>query len=380
MKNFVLALCCLLVFSYCQPRETVSPPVQGSASGTTSTIRYAKRFALEPRTGYTLVHVFGNKDNFDTTASWAVYTGKKPTLPGGIPLLQSPCRRIAALSSIYAAMLWELGAMPQLVAIDNIDYVNNAELLKKHSDGHLAELAKGPELDLEGTIALHPDVVFTFGSGGTQEALYSKLEKAGIPVAVSLDHLEQSPLARAEWIKFYALFAGKRQQGDSIFAEVEKKYLALKARGAGFTKRPTVFSEIKYGDVWYVPGGKSFMAQLISDAGADYVWRADTHTGSLPLSLEEVYTKAKNADYWINLSGVRSVRDLQSQEPRYAEFAAFAQGRLYNNDRVTNTLGYSTYWETGMAHPERIVSDLLHIFHGNAAGGSDSLYYYRKLP
>lgn len=345
-------------------------------------IRYAKRFAIEHRNGYTLVAMFGNKTNFDTTASWVIYPeNTKPTLPAGKIAIKSPCKRIAALSSIYAGMFCELGSLDHLVAIDNIDYVNNAGILNKHAQGGLKELAKGPELDLEQTVVLHPNILFTFGMGDAQKAAYSKLEKAGIPVAVSLDHLEESPLARAEWIKFYAVFADREAMGDSIFNTVEANYLSLKKKMASVDARPSVFSEIKYGDVWYVPGGKSFMAQLISDAGGNYVWGDDDHTGSLPLSFEEVYSRAKDADYWINLPGVKSTKELLAFEPRYKQFRAFQLARLYNNDLNMNALGYSTYWETGMTHPDRILSDLARIFHPEQKqDAGENLFYYRQLP
>ncbi len=371
----------LLFFTSCNnsaEKVTQTSDATTIAGGT----RYAKRFAIEHHTGYALVAVFGNKNNFDTTASWVVYPeNSAPVLPAGKTAVKSPCRRIAALSSIYAGMLCELGSLEHLVAIDNIDYVNNSAIRNKHNTGGLKELAKGPELDLEQTVALHPDVLFTFGMGGPQKTAYDKLEKAGIPVAVSLDHLEESPLARAEWIKFYAVFAGKEATGDSLFRLVEENYLALKKEMATVASRPSVFSEIKYGDVWYVPGGKSFMAQLIQDAGGNYIWRDDNHTGSLPLSFEEVYAKARNADYWINLPGVKSRQELLAFDPRYKQFRAFELRGLYNNDRHANALGYSTYWETGMTHPDRILSDLTHILHpGRKHTGKDSLFYYRQLP
>jgi iron complex transport system substrate-binding protein len=265
-----------------------------------------------------------------------------------------------------------------LVAIDNMDYITNTAIINKFNAHHLAELSKGPQPDLEQIISINPDIIFTFGMGDAQKDADPKLQQTGIPVAMSVDHLEATPLARAEWIKFFAAFVDKKQLADSVFSEVEKKYHALKKLAASASTNPKVFSEIKYSDAWYLPGGKSFMAQLINDAGGNYLWKNDTNAGSLPLSFEQVYAKAKDADYWINLSMVRTKAELLSYESRYTEFKAFKTGRLFNNNKIANAKGYSAYWETGMIYPDRILSDLIHIFHPELEP-KNGLFYYQQI-
>lgn len=68
---------------------------------------------------------------------------------------------------------------------------------------------------------------------------------------------------------------------------------------------------------------KSYVAQLLNDAAANYLWKDNDQFGSLPLSFEQVYAKAKDADYWINLSVLKHKKDLLGYESRYAEFKAF---------------------------------------------------------
>jgi len=360
-----------------QTRDSVSPHLK-----TDTTIRYAKRFAISSNDDLTLIYIFGNHNNRDTTALFAICkdtTGIRKNKHITY-VLKTPCKKIAALSSIYATMFCELGSGNSLAAIDNIDYVNNPEVISLFNRGELKELARMPQVDIEQTVALKPDMIFTFGMGDWSRDLDRKLVQTGIPVAVSVDHLEETPLARAEWIKFFACFVDKRKQADSIFAGVEKQYFALRELAQHSNGRPTVFNEIKYSDAWYMPGGKSFMAQLLNDAGADYLWKHDDKAGSLPLSFEQVYSRAKDADYWINLSTLKTKKELLGYEPRYAEFNAFKKGHLYNNNKVANNFGYSSYWETGMIHPDRILSDLILIFHPELRQqvGSD-FYYYRRL-
>jgi len=141
-----------------------------------------------------------------------------------------------------------------------------------------------------------------------------------------------------------------------------------------------VFNEIKYSDSWYMPGGKSYVAELLNDAGANYLWRDNENTGSIPLSFEQVYAVAKDADFWINLSTLRHKRELLSYDSRYSEFKAFKNGQLYNNNLYSNALGYTVYWETGMIYPDRILCDLIRIFHPETKNSlGDKMNYYLQL-
>ena len=132
--------------------------------------------------------------------------------------------------------------------------------------------------------------------------------------------------------------------------------------------------------MWYVPGGKSFVANLIKDANADYVFKYDAHTGSLNLSFEDVYLKAKDADYWLNPAMVNSKKEILGFELRYAEFKAYKTGNLYNNNKIVNGKGFSNYWETGIIYPDKVLSDLILIFHPEIKPELKSeLYYYKKI-
>lgn len=331
---------------------------------------------------FKVVYVFGNRNTTDTTATFVICRDSAmfPVVPPGAILIQSPCKSIAALSSIYATVFCELGCLHQVTAIDNIDYVNNPQLIAKFQKGGLKELARMPQVDIEQTVVLKPEIIFMFGMGDAEKDLDKRLEQTKIPVAISVDHLEGSPLARAEWIRFFAAFVDKDRQADSIFKDVERRYFELKRRAANAASKPTVFTEIKFGDTWYMPGGKSFMAQLLSDAGADYLWKDDEKEGSIPLSFEQVYAKAREADYWLNLSTLKTKKELLAFEARYAEFNAFKKGNLFNNTKHTNSFGYSSYWETGMIHPDRILSDLILIFHPELYRRAEGdIFYYEKL-
>ncbi|MBC7863854.1 MAG: ABC transporter substrate-binding protein, partial [Bacteroidia bacterium] len=228
-----------------------------------------------------------------------------------------------------------------------------------------------------------PDLIITYGMGNPETDVNRKISEAGIPIAISIDHLETSPLARANWIKFVAAFFEKGELADSIVNEIEKKYTDLKAMAnplssAKSAPKPKVLTEIKLNDTWFVPGGKSFMAELLNDAGADYIWRDNEKTGSLTLSYEEVYLKALEADYWLNLSNWNSLKDCNAQDERNINFKAFKNKNLYNNNAILNKEGGNAYWETGLISPDEILADLIKIFHPDLLP-EHKLKYYKKL-
>ena len=383
MRHNVLTLTfgLLIFFSIsCEHREKQSAGSQ-SIVNTDQQIKHAKRFSIKATERYKILYVFGNRDNKDTTATFVL---TRDTLlksyPGADFVIPIPCEKVAALSSIYATMCYELGALKNLVAIDNIDYVINAAINAKYQQNQLKELSKAPQIDIEQTVVLNPDIVFMFGMGDPKKDIDKRLVSTQIPFALIVDHLEETPLARAEWIKFFAEFLDKREAADSIFDSVENEYKSLKKMVDTTSKKPTVFTEIKYGDLWYIPGGKSYVAQLLEDAGAEYLWKDNTQSGSLTLSFEQVYSTAKQADFWINLSSIKTKKELLDFESRYQAFKAFKNGNLYNNNKFTNTLGYTVYWETGMIYPNRILSDLIGIFHPEIfAKERREMYYYQHI-
>jgi iron complex transport system substrate-binding protein len=76
---------------------------------------------------------------------------------------------------------------------------------------------------VEKIMDIKPDIIMLSpfeNSGG-----YGKLEEIGIPLVECAEYMENTPLARAEWMKFYGMLFGEEQKTDSLFDVVEKNYL-----------------------------------------------------------------------------------------------------------------------------------------------------------
>lgn len=372
-----LSLFVTLLFSRCEQAIERSAVTTGAAD---TVLRYAKRFGLQNNATYTVLTVYGNRENFDTTATFVLSRSLNfPTTAfKNQQNIQVPCKRIVSLSCIYSSMLAELESVDAIVGIDNSDYVNDTNVLKRIKGEHIVELSKGPIADLEATIALQPNLVLMFGMGNPLRDIPAGFTESKLPIVIVLDHLEEHPMARAEWLKFFATFVDKQKQADSIFKIVENNYLSLTKSLNRIDKRPTVFSEIKFGEAWYMPGGKSFMAILIADAGGDYLWKDVQQSGSIPLTLEQVLVKAGAADIWLNQPLLFSLKDIAAADKRYMAFKAYQKRQVFNNTLGRNSKGYSPYWESGMTHPDRILADLIKIFHPNLRTEAN-FYYYEQL-
>ena len=115
------------------------------------------------------------------------------------------------------------------------------------------------------------------------------------------------------------------------------------------------------GSVWYVPGGKSTIGQMIRDANAQYAWADDEHSGSISLPFETVLERAGDADVWLfRYSGDHDITydELLSEHHGYNQFKAFKNQTAYGCD-----VERSLFYEESPFHPERLLGDFIHILH-----------------
>jgi iron complex transport system substrate-binding protein len=300
--------------------------------------------------------------------------------PGGdTQLVSVPLRRAVTLTTTNLRDLEALGALDALVGVGSARYACSPAVRARLADGRLRDVGDDMHLDLESLVALRPDLLFTYVVAGSSDGGLAKLAEARLPAAVEGSYMEESPLGRAEWIKFTAAFFGKEALADSLFAAVDSSYRALAALGARAARRPVVVAGAPFGGTWWVPGGRSYVARLLADAGADYPWADDTTRGSLNLDIEAVLAKAGGAEVWINGGEWKDLADARAQDARFALFRAFRDGQVWNNDRIRCDGGGRDFFETGTSRPDWVLADLIAILHPELLPGH-ALRWYRRLP
>lgn len=281
-----------------------------------------------------------------------------------LPVIEVPITSIATLSTTYLPFLDLLGLVDTIVAHDEFDFVYNEHVRARIDAGDIAEIGSGPTVNIEVLLDLQPDVIMAFGIGSADYDTYPVLLDAGLPVVLNADFMENLPLGRAEWLKFLALFYNREADATALYDTLAGEYQDLAELAATAETRPTVFTDSAYEGTWYMAGGDSYTAHLLADAGADYIYKDDTSTASLYLSFETVLNDAADADFWVNANGFWfSPEDALAADERYAEFAPYQNQQVYLNNLRMNDFGGIDYYETGVAEPQVILSDMIAIFH-----------------
>ena len=162
------------------------------------------------------------------------------------------------------------------------------------------------------------------------------------------------------------------------FSEIEKEYNKLKQKAQNINNKPVVLSSLPWKDVWYIPGGNSFQARLIEDAGGDYLWKNNESHESIPLSIETVFSEAQNADIWINTGTADSNKQILGVDQRFENFKSLKNKQIFNNNNKLSVNGGNDYWETGIVQPHIILKDMIKIFHPELLPNYN-LYYYKHL-
>ncbi len=292
-----------------------------------------------------------------------------------------PVRGVVVFSSTHVGFICRLGQQERIIALPDTSYICCQGLKKRFPE--LTQIGDEISPDFEEIIELRPDVVFISGYSPSQMERFSRLTQAGIAVVPILEYRETDPLLRARWIEVFGAFFDKYDQAKKIFNKIEKNYNLLSRNLANYLAKnsidsPLVLVNIPYRGTWYVPGGQSYMARFLKDAGADYPWSSSTSSQSLPLSFEQVYQRAAKADFLINPNLAMGLEQVISTDRRLAGFKAVREGRVYNFIRRKRGKCFD-FWESGVVNPDKILSDLINIFYPHNTFASDTMFYYQKL-
>lgn len=359
-----------------EPAEKIETPLP---AGTVQTeLRHAKSFTVEYRESYKILTVLKPWRGANRTFTYYLVPRGTP-IPadtGDAQVIEIPVRHIASLATTHLPYLDELGDLDKLAAIGNAQYVNTPGVLQRLQEGSIKAVGNGPDINLEGLIDLQPDMVTTLALGTSSKDDYQALMQKGIKTVIFSDFMEETPLGRAEWVKFMALFFNQEAQAEEIFSGVEARYEKMRALAEKVSTRPTVLLGFEINGKWNMPGGKSYQATYVKDAGGDYLWQDDDTSGRIPMSFEAVLDKGIEADYWFDQSvGWLTARDILASDSRYEKILAYQRGQVFNNNARLSAGGGNDYNEGGLANPDVILADLISILHPELLPGHTPVYY-----
>ena len=340
-----------------------------------SQIDYATNFTVEYDKSYQVLTVLQPTQGGSAESYVLVKCGAPtPDLTGdlaGATMVSTP------VTSLYSGSTTHL---PNLVALDQLDIltgvaskslISEKEVLDRVAEPGVVEYAAAGSVDAEAVVAGKPDVLIT---AGTDDPAYAVISAAGVPVLANAEWLENDPLGRAEWIKYFAALTGTEAQAAEAFDAVEQSYTALADKVASADPVQVVPGQ-PYQGTWYVPGGQSFNSRLIADAGGTTAWAGDPSTGSVSTDLESVLAKAGKAPAWLASTTWTTKAEALAEEPRFAEFAAFQSGNMWNAAKDVTAEGGNNYYELGVARPDLVLGDLVAILHPDLMPGHDFAFY-----
>lgn len=355
----------------CGTKET-----QSSKSNAQSVVKYAKFFNIEVKKDYSLLTVIPFEGG--RPMQYAVYRKSEPlpALPAGCRPIAAPIESAALYGTTYAHLFEIIGSRSVIKAFAGTSYLFGEPLRQAVADGQIIELGSGNQPNVELLNQIKPDIVMMYAGASDTDKL-SLLQRTGLNVVINADFLENTPLGKAEWLKVVGLLCDKTHQADSIFNAIELKYRQLADKVRNKSHRPTAFPNVPYGNTWYMPGGNSFMANLLKDAGANYPWQDELKTGSLPISFEAAFAKIQHADYWINPGSMESLAMIRQTDTRFGLLKAVQSGNVFNNNKRQLPGGGNDYWESGSVRPDLVLADLIAIFHPETLPNHEFIYFQR---
>lgn len=350
VSHLWLTLCLCLALCACGGQGRTTDPGEGSQERIAITeersvpsfsaiawepgmeLSYASQFTVEKWEDYYLITIVAN-DRFLLVPEDGEIPGE---LPEDVIVLKKPLDRVYLASSSVFDLVGKAGAsdhircsgtkQEDLTVEDAASAMEQGTLLYagKYSKPDYELLTKEEcDLAIENTMIYHtPEVK-------------EKLESLGIPVLVETSSYEEHPFGRMEWIKLYGLLFDCREAAESFFdGEASRLAPVLQQENTG---AKVAFFYVNSNGVVNVRKPGDYVAKMISLAGGEYVIQTgpqeENALSTMNMQMEDFYMAAKDADLIIYNSTIvgelKSVDELISINPLFADFKAVKEGRVY---------------------------------------------------
>jgi iron complex transport system substrate-binding protein len=359
-SNFFFLL--FIICSYSCKKEVLKSV---NLSHSKSEIKYAKGFDIVNKNGVKKLIIKAAYQNSKSISEYEIrqIAVEKSDFKNNI--IHVPIEKIVVTSTTHIPMVELLNEEEAILGFPHAKYVSSEKTRILIDAGKIIEIGKENALNTEILLDLNPELVVGYSVSSADKSL-TTVKKSGINVIYNGDWLEETPLGRAEWIKFFGVLFDKEEQAGRIFKEIEYNYVAAKSIAMKAKVKPTVLSgAIMSKDIWNLPAGESFVANYLKDANLEYLWGDSEGKGSLSLSFESVFEKGKNADFWIAPGYFSSKEQLLSSNQMYAEFNAFKNDKIYTPTLKKGETGGVLYYELAPTRPDLVLKDIIKITHPN---------------
>jgi iron complex transport system substrate-binding protein len=375
VKNTALFILVILVFIQCKKeskKEAKTTTIENS-------IQYANGLEIYKQQGFSIVKITNPWPEAKESFTY-ILQEKNGIIPDSLkqfPIIQIPLKSIVVTSTTHIPSLELLGVENTLIGFPSTDYISSEKTRKLIDAGKVREVGVNENLNTEVLIDMNPDLIVSFGINSSNPTL-DNLQKSGLNIMLNGDWTEQSPLGKAEWIKFFGALYGLDSKANAIFSTIEKEYKTTLELAKKATTQPTVLCGAMYQEQWYVPQGKSWAALFLKDAQSNYLWANTKGTGSLAVSFEVILEKAKNADFWIAPGNFSSLKEMSDSNPHYKQFTSFKNKKVYSYALNKGAKGGIIYFEWSPTRPDWVLKDFIKIIHPELVP-NHKLFFFQKL-
>ncbi|MGV3697441.1 ABC transporter substrate-binding protein [Flavobacterium sp.] len=344
-----------------------------------NTVYHAKGFSIYNYDGYSIVTVKNPWPKATKTYTY-ILKEKDGIIPDSLKqnlIIPIPIQTIVVTSTTHIPSLEMLNEENSLIGFPHCDYISSEKVRARIDAGKVKELGNNQDLNTEVIIDLQPNVIIGYGIDNKNPTL-DNLQKSGLKVMLNGDWNEETALGKAEWVKFFGALYGKQKQAEALFTKIEKDYQKTLKIARLSKTTPTILAGDMFEDRWYLPKGTSWGSLLMKQANGNYLWAETTGTGSLSLSFETVFEKAKTADIWITSGQFLSLKEMTDMNPHYAKFDAYANKNVYTFTRKKGKTGGILYYELAPNRPDLVLKDLVKILHPELLNGYEP-FFFEKL-
>ena len=381
MIKIFLFLGIVVVFSSCSGRSQNRISIFDDIPFDTVKVEFAQGFSIKKHGDITLLTVSDPWQGAQNVVYRYLLCPKDKELPpefSQFPVIRTPVERIVCLATTHVAMLSAIGRAESIKALSGTAFVSDSTVRKAIDEGQIVDIGYEQGLNFEKIININPDAIFAYSVDGGFTGSLARLENLGQIVIFNAEYLERTALGKAEWIKFMAAFFNLEELAIEKFNAIRDEYQSLGILASGRERKPKILCDLPWQGTWQIPGGATWMAAMIADAGGEYIWRHNSSRESIPISIEAIINQGGAAELWINAGAARSLAEIRSVDERLSILKPFQTASVYSYNARVNANGGNDFFESGVVYPNIILKDMIKIFHPDLLP-EHKLFYYMKL-
>lgn len=203
---------------------------------------------------------------------------------------------------------------------------------------------------------------------------------------------EKSPISRAEWIEVLGLLTGKQKLAEEIDRNITTRYNKIKDQIPVNATKPVIFigEAFNFTDPrnhsrvvgWRVPGGKSYHAQIIADAGGDYIFKENNNSTNIFLNYTRGLELLGKASYWVQPNVCfKRLEEFLGWNKDLGKLNVVQKGNiLMANRRADDDLCLKNdVYETGNLYPEYVLRDLGKLLYPNTVFTANKTQFFTHV-